>query len=444
MSHSNHSLKSLAASLNKVHSHQQKPSVPVTFRSNSLADKLRPGRHRCNCQARVHKLIRNCISCGRVVCEQEGSGPCMFCGELVCTREERELLNQQSRKSVELYNRLLGCDNDETVNGGVFSLASVGSALAKAEQYKNKLLTADSNAEMRTHIHDLESDYYNTENNIYLTKAEREAIMARKEELKELRMRQRRALIVDFDLEKASVSETKERCEDAHDPVIESILLSSRRRQQTEVSKPVAKWAPDGFVPKYNSQMKRKNNHQHNSDDEGDMEDEAFMMLSDEMMYMEVARKGYSMGIVQPVATLLAYGFRRHLAWNEDVDVRGPVLIAAKSKAVSKNAIEKEISHFCHSFPNNDIEKHILPSEFPSGAIVGRALLTDCLSMKEYEGKYSNRECSAAEGSHVLIFDVFEPLLIPIPHIPPSDSIYQVDKQLLTVIKQILEPTSFS
>lgn len=31
--------------------------------------------------------------------------------------------------------------------------------------------------------------------------------MARKEELKELRMRQRRALIVDFDLEKASVFE---------------------------------------------------------------------------------------------------------------------------------------------------------------------------------------------------------------------------------------------
>lgn len=49
------------------------------------------GRHPCNCQARVHKLIRNCISCGRVVCEQEGSGPCMFCGELVCTREERKV-----------------------------------------------------------------------------------------------------------------------------------------------------------------------------------------------------------------------------------------------------------------------------------------------------------------------------------------------------------------
>lgn len=31
------------------------------------------------------------MECGRVVCEQEGSGPCFFCGELVCTREEREV-----------------------------------------------------------------------------------------------------------------------------------------------------------------------------------------------------------------------------------------------------------------------------------------------------------------------------------------------------------------
>ncbi|VDK72295.1 unnamed protein product [Litomosoides sigmodontis] len=442
MSRSNHSLKSLAATLNEVHAHQQKPSIPVTFKNNNPADKLRPGRHRCDCQARVHKLIRNCISCGRVVCEQEGSGPCMFCGELVCTREERKLLNQNSRRSVELRNRLLGCGGDETVGGGAFSLASVGSALANAEQYKNKLLTADSNTEMRTHIHDLESDYYNMENNIYLTRAEREAIIARKEELRELRMQQRRALIVNFDLKKARVFEATEKYDDTRDPVIESILLSSRRRQQAEASVPIAKWTPDGFVPKYNSRKEQKNNQQ-NSNYECEVEDEAFIMLSDEMMYMKVAKKGYSMGIVQPVATLLAYGYRRHIPWNEDVDIRGPLLIVAKGKVVSKNEIEKEISHSC-SLLGDSIEKHKLPSEFPSGAIVGRALLTDCLSMNEYEEKYSNRECSATEGPYVLIFEVFEPLLVPIPHLPLSDGIYQVDKQLLTVIRQILEPISLS
>src|SRR5687767_9338953 len=49
------------------------------------------GRNLCNCQARIHGLVLNCLSCGRIVCQQEGSGPCMYCGNLVCTKEEREV-----------------------------------------------------------------------------------------------------------------------------------------------------------------------------------------------------------------------------------------------------------------------------------------------------------------------------------------------------------------
>ena len=45
-----------------------------------------PGRHPCECQAHKHALISNCLECGRVVCSQEGSGPCLFCGALVSQR----------------------------------------------------------------------------------------------------------------------------------------------------------------------------------------------------------------------------------------------------------------------------------------------------------------------------------------------------------------------
>lgn len=40
-----------------------------------------PGRHACQCLAQKHKLINNCMYCGRIVCEQEGSGisPVDFC-----------------------------------------------------------------------------------------------------------------------------------------------------------------------------------------------------------------------------------------------------------------------------------------------------------------------------------------------------------------------------
>ena len=60
-----------------------------------------PGRHKCECQAQKCDLINNCTKCGRIVCAQEGSGPCLFCGQLVCTREEMEVLNRY-KKSLEL------------------------------------------------------------------------------------------------------------------------------------------------------------------------------------------------------------------------------------------------------------------------------------------------------------------------------------------------------
>ena len=75
-----------------------------------------PGRHNCNCLAQRHELINNCLNCGRIVCNQEGSGPCLSCGNMVCTNEEKEILNRNSRKSKKLYESLMNA-NQEYVSG---------------------------------------------------------------------------------------------------------------------------------------------------------------------------------------------------------------------------------------------------------------------------------------------------------------------------------------
>ena len=63
----------------------------VNLSEGSSGSSQIPGRHACECQARKHELVSNCVACGRVVCAQEGSGPCLFCGALVVTREEQEV-----------------------------------------------------------------------------------------------------------------------------------------------------------------------------------------------------------------------------------------------------------------------------------------------------------------------------------------------------------------
>ena len=47
--------------------------------------KIKPSANRiiCYCQATKHGLVNNCINCGKIVCEQEGEGPCLFCGAWV-------------------------------------------------------------------------------------------------------------------------------------------------------------------------------------------------------------------------------------------------------------------------------------------------------------------------------------------------------------------------
>lgn len=55
-----------------------------------------------------------------------------------------QILNRKSRKSVELYNKLMGSSDATAIDGEEFSLSAVGSALTKAEQYRNKLLAADA------------------------------------------------------------------------------------------------------------------------------------------------------------------------------------------------------------------------------------------------------------------------------------------------------------
>ncbi|KAG5447719.1 Activating signal cointegrator 1 [Clonorchis sinensis] len=89
---------------------KQKPKFYPLFTEGARGDhlvSLLPGRHPCQCLATKHQLVSNCTNCGRIVCAQEGSGPCFFCGNLVCSKEERDKIALGTKQAVKLKNRLL-------------------------------------------------------------------------------------------------------------------------------------------------------------------------------------------------------------------------------------------------------------------------------------------------------------------------------------------------
>lgn len=143
------------------------------------------GRHLCNCEAAKHKLINNCIQCGRIVCEQEGSGPCLFCGHLVCTDDEQRMIETSSQNGDNLKKSLL---KQGRPKGWEEALAM-----------RNRLLDYNRTSEKRTTVIDDELDYFRT-NSVWLSDEERAKLKRIEEKMKEKKHASRRDqnITIDF------------------------------------------------------------------------------------------------------------------------------------------------------------------------------------------------------------------------------------------------------
>uniref|UniRef100_A0A914Y0F7 Zinc finger C2HC5-type domain-containing protein n=1 Tax=Panagrolaimus superbus TaxID=310955 RepID=A0A914Y0F7_9BILA len=401
------------------------------FEYNPALD-LKPGRHECECQARVHELIRNCLGCGRVVCKQEGSGPCFTCGTLVCTKEEREIIESGTKKGNALMNQLMGGKQIGP------NLKNVAENINDAIAYRDKLLIADADSERRTKVNDLQSDYLNLESNSYLTLEEREAILERKAELRQMRNNVRKNMVVDFDFVAGKVVEQKERpIEVASDPVLQSILQLSNLRMKDELaqiqSNPNTKTIScDQFTPSYDvSKSKLKK-----TPKVADVAIEDVFGENDEAFYADIEQKGYCLALDQPLASFVVGGVRKHIPVKEDIRFTGPMLIAATTNSLDEKIIKDEEIKARKRFKDAKIN---FPTEYSTGALLGRVFVEDCYTWKEYSDEFGkNAECYPKEG-FVIFVTKAEQLPSAIPHIP-SNELYQINSGLRKTIQHLLDP----
>ncbi|KAL5981149.1 hypothetical protein ACLOJK_029069 [Asimina triloba] len=129
----------------------------------------------CSCQARRHKLVSNCLSCGKIVCEQEGEGPCSFCGALVL--------------------------REGSTYAGLENIAvPLSDVEAAAEAYAKRLVDYDRNSAARTTVIDDQSDYYETEGSSWLSPEEKELLIKKQQEIEEAERARRSKVVMTFDL----------------------------------------------------------------------------------------------------------------------------------------------------------------------------------------------------------------------------------------------------
>ena len=74
----------------KIKKKQEDKKIEATENLSEESAEIK--RSLCLCFARIHKLIANCQSCGKVICEKEGLPDCLFCHQPIEEEEEEDLI----------------------------------------------------------------------------------------------------------------------------------------------------------------------------------------------------------------------------------------------------------------------------------------------------------------------------------------------------------------
>ena len=311
--------------------------VPLYSQDGQAADTVQlPGRHPCTCQATKHALLNNCLSCGKIVCAQEWSGPCLFCGQLVVSRAEQAVLDKKNKKSEQLYKKLAGD-----------SRAQYQAALDN----KDRLLEYDANSAKRTQIIDDESDYFNVDSNKWLTPQQRQALQAKKEELHADKHRSRLDRRITFDFAGRRVVEEESGAD--YDISQDSKLLELFKQDAFSVEAEIARRQEEGVIANPNISRARPLYEERGVTERaervvrgvgaGRVQDRELLEMSD---------TGVCLSMHQPWASLLVMGIKQHEGRSWYSAHRGRLWIHAASKVPSQHEID-ELQEFYKALNGN-------------------------------------------------------------------------------------------
>ncbi|XP_073320548.1 activating signal cointegrator 1 [Pagrus major] len=380
-----------------------------------------PGRYACECLAQKHKLINNCISCGRIVCEQEGSGPCLFCGNLVCTREEQEILQRDSNKSQKLRKKLMGDAGERDYLPHQEAMMKAG--LEKAVQHKEKLLEYDRNSVRRTQVLDDESDYFATESNQWLSPCERDKLRKKEEELRELRHASRKDRKITLDFAGRQVIDEGTHLNEYYnklDETLKSMSNDSKSPKYSErqggkqssrdlVNPNIMQSAPEWVDVGCGANNKRNMELGKSLAEEKGKEDRSRLRLQDKEL-QEMADGGWCLSMHQPWASLLVKGIKRVEGRTWYTSHRGRLWIAAAAKKPTPQECAEVEAMYRHIYKREPK----FPKEYPTGCLLGCVNVTDCLSQEQFRQQFPDT-CEESASPFVFICTNPQELLVKFP-----------------------------
>nr|XP_046204908.1 activating signal cointegrator 1 isoform X2 [Oncorhynchus gorbuscha]XP_046204909.1 activating signal cointegrator 1 isoform X2 [Oncorhynchus gorbuscha]XP_046204911.1 activating signal cointegrator 1 isoform X2 [Oncorhynchus gorbuscha]XP_046204912.1 activating signal cointegrator 1 isoform X2 [Oncorhynchus gorbuscha] len=433
-------------------SQKKKKNTFVSLYNKEGQDKLAillPGRHSCECLAQKHNLINNCMSCGRIVCEQEGSGPCIFCGSLVCTKEEQEILQRDSNKSQKLRKKLMEGASERGYLP--HQEAKMKTGLEKALQHKDKLLEYDKNSTRRTQVLDDESDYFATDSNQWLSPSEREHLRKKEEELRELRHASRKDRKITLDFTGRQVldeGENNSHYYNKFDETVKALNTGTKgkapqrpegpagRQHLRELVNPnivqaAPKWVNVGSGPR-RSQDKGVVG----TEGDGAVGPERSRLRLQDRELQEMADGGWCLSMHQPWASLLVKGIKRVEGRSWYTSHRGLLWIAAAAKRPTPEEVTQVENMFLQIY-KRDLK---FPKDYPTGCLLGCVNITDCLSQEQYKEQFP-QTCEESGSPFVFVCTNPQELLVKFP-MKGKHKIFKLESQYHRGAKMGLVPSA--
>ncbi|XP_006563094.1 activating signal cointegrator 1 isoform X2 [Apis mellifera] len=373
---------------------------------------LLKGRHKCDCEAKRHTLINNCLNCGRIVCAQEGAGPCFFCGELVCSEKEQTILSSNTKQGDQLYNKLMNQKPNKNLEESI--------------KQRDKLLEYDRNGIQGTKVIDDECDYYQS-NNIWFTAEQREKLRTLEEEKNKKKhmshLNKKIYAILDFTgriIEENLVEEDFEFSEEQLRDISESF-------NEFEISNvcPNIEFKHPMYIGSSVANL-RTSAAKISSKTKNIIQDKEYLEMSD---------LGLCLSMHQPYASLLVSGIKIHEGRSWYSSHRGRLWIAATSKTPTREEISN-VEQYYRVLKN---EKLKFPEIYPTSCLLGCVTVVDVLPQDEYKKCYPEGESS--DSSYVFICENFLTLPIKFP-IQGNHKIYKLNRKIHQAALKILEKFS--
>ncbi|XP_030381627.1 activating signal cointegrator 1 [Scaptodrosophila lebanonensis] len=372
---------------------------------------LLKGRRSCDCQASQHKLINNCMGCGRIVCFQEGSGPCLYCGELVYTPEEEQQMAKQQKSSAASSSKSNAKGKKQPQQQQAKANKDVA-ALQQALAQRDRLLEYDRNSEKRTTVIDDELDYFQ-ENSVWLTDAEREKYERLKSEMHEMKHGSRIKRKIKVDFAGRELPEELPVTQEYEQQVLRELAAVSKTAnvaQSTLTGRSSMILAPNldmAKPPLFKPNKAAMNNLPAQQTHDG-LERIYNRVQDKELLEMQDMRQCLSMH--QPWASLLVAGIKKHEGRVWYSEHRGRLWIASTAKEPHAEDIA-QMEEFYRQLYNNPKLK--FPTHYPTSSLLGCVHVDSCLPQEEYRELFPNGE---SDSPYVFVCTNPEqlPLLLPV------------------------------